>query len=129
MPLRNALAPSNQNSLRMQSDMGVAPQGFRFADSIGRAPEAKGLGYFGKINTPGKDFMTELSTTFEFDGKPMTVPLFVPTLDANEIELLRSGGKPTENIYNKAYEHAMLRLRQNKDAFATPQDLRYPLPK
>jgi len=129
MPQQNNLAPINVNGLRMDGRIGMAPYGLRWAERPGEPAQPKGLGYMGKIPDRSGRPMTELSVTFEVNGKPMSMPLMVPTLAADEIELLRAGGEPTENMYRKAYEYAMRRMQQNKDTFAQPQELRYPVPR
>lgn len=115
--------------LRMDGRTGLAPYGPRFAEQPGEPFQAKGLGYMGKVPTAMGAPMTELSTTFEVNGKPMSAPLMVPTLSAQEMRALQAGGQPTEDVYRKAYEYAMRRMQQNKDTFAQPQELRYPVPR
>jgi hypothetical protein len=130
MPPQNALAPNSQlNGLRMDGRTGMAPYGARFAEQPGEPFQAKGLGFMGKIPDRGGRPMTEMSITFEVNGKPITAPLMVPTLSAQEIESLQAGQDPTEDMYRKAYEYAMRRQRQGQDTFAQPQELRYPVPR
>lgn len=104
----------------------IAPYGLRWSDvTQGQPPvEAKGLGYFGKIPTASGAPMTELSTAFNIDGKIVQAPLVVPTLTPEEIQVLQSGSEIPESIYEKAYEHAIQRIQEGKDPFATGQDLR-----
>ncbi len=81
----------------------------------------KGPGYFGPLKRPDNDMSTELSVGFndpEFGGKETEVPLLVPTLTREEINYLLSGKEATPEILNKAKEHALLRIRSNKDPFA-----------
>ena len=72
--------------------------------------------------------MTELSSSFELDGKVIQHPLIVPTLTAQELQHLQMGGEPTPDIYSKAQQFALSRLQQGLSPFATPQDLRMPMP-
>lgn len=88
------------------------PFGFR-ADKT-----PKGFGFFGPIRTDDDRIMTELGIGVDFDGKETQIPLLVPLLDKDEIELLRTGGKPTEEIINKAVEHAKFRMSAGKSPFA-----------
>ncbi len=88
----------------------------------------KGVGFFGELRRPDGDMSTELSFDFDQDGKKVFAPLLVPTLSRQEIDLLLSGAKPTPDIFNKASQHAMERLRLGKPAFALPDEL-YPVPK
>jgi hypothetical protein len=106
----------------------LAPYGLRYFESVYDQPQVKGLGYMGAIPTSEGMKMTELSSSFEFDGQTIQHPLIVPTLSAQEIELLRMGGEPTPEIYNKAQQFALGRIQQGLSPFATPQDLRMPVP-
>lgn len=88
----------------------------------------KGKGYFGEIPTMDGSVMTEYSSAFEIGGKTISYPLIVPTLTADEINLLRTTGEATPEIEKKAQQFALERLAQGKNPFATPIELRYPLP-
>jgi predicted methyltransferase len=105
-------------------------EGMRYLEPTQKLTDAslKRLGYFGKIPTESGGFMTELSSAFELGDKTISFPLIVPTLDINEIKLLQSGEDPTDSIYKKAQEWAMLRIQKGLSPFATPDELRYPLP-
>jgi len=52
----------------------------------------------------------------------------VPTLTADELNLLRSTGQVTPEIEQKAQQYALSRLAEGKNPFASPQELRFPLP-
>ena len=88
----------------------------------------KGKGYFGAIPTKDGSMMTEYSSAFDVDGKTISYPLIVPTLTADELNLLRITGEATPEIEKKAQDFAMERLAQGKNPFASPKELRYPLP-
>jgi hypothetical protein len=106
----------------------LAPFGLRYSESVYDQPQIKGSGYMGAIPTSEGMPMTELSSSFEMDGRVIQHPLIVPTLSAQEIELLRMGGEPTPEIYSKAQQFALGRIQQGLSPFATPQDLRMPVP-
>lgn len=108
--------------------IGVSPFGVRYSETVQDQFEPKRYGYFGGI--PNKDgaMMTELSSSFELDGKIIRHPLVVPTLTAEEISLLQSGKEPTPSIYDKAQAWAMSRIQKGQDPFATTQDVRFPVP-
>jgi hypothetical protein len=106
----------------------LAPFGFRYSESVADLPQVKGRGYMGAIPTSEGMPMTELSSSFEMNGQVIQHPLIVPTLSAQEIELLRMGGEPTPDIYQKAQQFALGRIQQGLSPFATPQDLRMPVP-
>ena len=89
----------------------------------------KGLGYFGPLNRPGGGYSTELAAdqTDPQYGR-MDYPLMVPTLTGQELRHLLDGGQPTDEIYRKAYDHAVQRGQGAKDPFATMFDQRAPVP-
>ena len=89
----------------------------------------KGKGYFGEIPVNQGGAMTEFSSAFEQDGKLVSHPLLVPTLNKQEIDLLKMGLEPTPEIYKKAQDYAQQRISAGKSPFATPQELRYPMPR
>jgi hypothetical protein len=80
----------------------------------------KGNGYFGPIQmTDGSNrVMTEIGMGVNFDGKETLIPSIVPTLTHAEMDHLRKGGKPTPEIFQKALDHAELRMNQGKSPFA-----------
>jgi hypothetical protein len=88
----------------------------------------KGKGYFGEIPVNQGGAMTEFSSAYEQDGKLVSHPLLVPTLNKQEIDLLRMGLEPTPEIYKKAQDYAQKRIGAGQSPFATPQELRYPMP-
>jgi hypothetical protein len=106
----------------------LAPYGLRYSESVADQPQIKGRGFLGAIPTTEGMPMTELSSSFELDGQIIQHPLIVPTLTAQEIQLLQMGGEPTPEIYTKAQQFALDRIRQGMSPFATPQDLRMPMP-
>ena len=106
----------------------LAPYGLRYSESVADQPQIKGRGYFGAIPTSEGMPMTELSSSFELDDQVIQHPLIVPTLTAQELQLLQMGGEPTPEIYTKAQQFALDRIRQGLSPFATPQDLRMPMP-
>ena len=110
-----------------RDSQGLAPYGFRYAESVSQPVTAKGRGYLGNVGTM-QEPITELSASSDFGGRTVRYPLVVPTLNADELNLLRSGGEPTQEIYGKAQQYALGRLARGEDPFATPQDLRYPQP-
>ena len=88
----------------------------------------KGKGYFGEIPVNQGGAMTEFSSAFEQDGKLVSHPLLVPTLNKQEIDLLKMGLEPTPEIYKKAQDYAQQRISAGQSPFASPQELRYPVP-
>ena len=88
----------------------------------------KGKGFFGEIPVNQGGAMTEFSSAYEQDGKMVSHPLLVPTLNKQEIDLLRMGIEPTPEIYKKAQDYAQQRIGAGQSPFASPQELRYPIP-
>ena len=97
---------------------GIAQYGLRHDSGM-----PKGNGYFGPLKTED-GVMTELSAADESGD----FPLLVPTLTKKELQLLTSGGQPTEEIYSKARAWAKSRKEQGRNPFATGEDLRMPVP-
>jgi hypothetical protein len=114
--------------LGMPQTNSLAPFGLRYSESVADQPQVKGRGYLGAIPTAEGMPMTELSSSFELDGQVIQHLLIVPTLTAQEIQLLQMGGEPTPEIYTKAQQFALERIKQGFSPFATPQDLRMPMP-
>ena len=78
----------------------------------------KGYGFMGKLPRPDGGFSTELSFDFGADGKNISAPLLVPTLSRPEIDHLLGGGQPTPDIYTKAQQHALERIKAGQSPFA-----------
>jgi hypothetical protein len=106
----------------IESNEGLAPYGFRHAESASEPIEVKGKGYLG--NLPHKEGGT--STEISAHGDKGSYPLLVPTLTKEERQHLLDGKDPTDAIYDKAEAHAEKRKKSGKNAFATPTELRYP---
>ena len=80
---------------------------------------AKGLGYFGEVKAKsGKSFSTELGVNEEIDGEDVHYPLIYPGMTRQELDHLVNGGKPTNEMYDKARGHAMARIAAGKSPFA-----------
>lgn len=82
----------------------------------------KGRGYFGELKRPDGDVSTELSIGVSVDDKEMEIPLLVPTLTKSEVNRLLEDKPPTEAIIKKAFDHAMMRMKQGKSPFADDDD-------
>jgi hypothetical protein len=78
----------------------------------------KGKGYFGELKRPDGSISTELSIGVNIDGKEIEIPTLIPTLDDTEVEYLLSGNAPTQEIVDKAVEHAKMRMNEGKSPFA-----------
>lgn len=79
----------------------------------------KGTGFLGALKTKDGHDMTEFSIGVEMDGKEVLIPTLVPTLTQDEINSLLSGNDVTPDIVNKAYDHALMRMRSGKSPFAS----------
>ena len=124
----NTTSSGNVGLTGYGAGQGIAPFGMRYSETLKDVPTQKRFGYFGAIPDEQGNPMTELSSAFELDGHMISHPLLVPTLSADEIALLQSGAEPTQNIYDKAQAWAMNRIQKGQSPFATPQDVRFPLP-
>jgi hypothetical protein len=109
---------------------GLAPYGMRNLEQGQDISQGtvKGKGYFGEVPMNQGGAMTELSSAYEQDGKLVSNPLIVPTLTKQELDLLKSGQEPTPQIIKKAQDYAQKRMGMGQSTFATPQELRYPVP-
>jgi len=95
---------------------------------------AKGFGYFGELQRPDGSVSTEISIGVGIDGKEVEIPLIVPTLDKRELDwLLRNDpqekgyfDKMPPSILDKAYEHAVQRMKAGKSPFASEADIEEP---
>jgi hypothetical protein len=108
----------------LYSQPGLAPFGMRHGGG-----GVKGLGYFGAVPHAQGGYSTEISTEFDHNGKAVEAPLMVPTLSAQELNMLLKGVEPTEQVYEKAMAHALMRMQQGLSPFAGPTDLRMPMPR
>ena len=109
---------------------GLAPYGMRYLEEGQTLSDAtpKGKGYFGEIPMNQGGAMTELSSAYDQNGKLVSNPLIVPTLNKQEVDLLKMGLEPTPEIYKKAQDYAQQRIAAGQSPFATRQELRYPIP-
>ena len=109
---------------------GLAPYGMRHLEPGQDITQGavKGKGYFGEIPMNQGGAMTEQSSAYGQDGNLVSHPLLVPTLNKQEIDLLGMGLEPTPEIYKKAQDYAQQRIGAGQSPFATPQELRYPVP-
>ncbi len=90
-------------------------------DQIRNDGTRKGGGYLGVIPDATGRPMTEFSIGVNMDGKEIEIPTLVPTLDAAEIEYLRSmkpGTMIPLRIRQKAVDHAKSRMSQGMSPFA-----------
>jgi len=101
------------------------PEGIDYGYGLRQDKTQKGLGFFGEIPIK-KGVMTELGSESDVDfgqgQERLHYPLIVPTLSFDEIEHLKGGNEPTEEIWNKAIEHALERKKQGLSPFATQEE-------
>ena len=92
---------------------------------------AKGAGYFGEIKRPDGNVMTEISIGVGLNGKETLIPLIVPTLNKSELNYLMRNNPDSEmfmekmpkSIMDKAVDHAVMRMKENKSPFASPEEV------
>jgi len=77
----------------------------------------KGTGWLGELKTSNGDIATELSIGVNFDGKDYLIPSLVPTLTKEEVQYLLQGNSPTDEIIQKAIDHAIKLIQQGKSPF------------
>jgi len=91
----------------------------------------KGRGYLGEIKRPDGSVMTELSIGVGINGKEVEIPLIVPTLSKKEIEYLKNADieskqffdKMPKSLLEKAYDHAVTRIKQGQSPFASDEEM------
>jgi hypothetical protein len=92
---------------------------------------AKGAGYFGEIKRPDGNVMTEISIGVGLNGKETLIPLVVPTLNKSELNYLMRADPQSKmfmermpkSIMDKAVDHAVTRMKENKSPFASPDEV------
>jgi hypothetical protein len=124
------LGESPDNAAQKLSGMGLLSPGANSMLRVDKTP--KGAGYFGVLkgiagDVKGMD-VTELSADSDINGQRILYPLVVPTLSQQEINILLSGKKPTDSIYQKAQEFAVQRMKDGLPTFARQGEI-FPLPK
>jgi hypothetical protein len=109
---------------------GLAPYGMRNLEQGQDISQGtvKGKGYFGEVPMDQGGAMTEFSSAYGQDGNLVSNPLVVPTLTKQELDWLKAGLDPTPQIIKKAQDYAQKRMGAGQSTFATPQELRYPVP-
>lgn len=87
----------------------------------------KALGYFGAVamRDDPESYTTELPYKI---GTGWWIPLVVPTLTRAELTHLAAGGRPTDEILDKARGHANDRTDQGLPAFADLMEVPHDLP-
>ena len=109
---------------------GLAPYGMRNLETGQDISQGtvKGKGYFGEVPMDQGGAMTEFSSAYGQDNNLVSNPLIVPTLTKQELDWLKAGLDPTPQIIKKAQDYAQKRMGAGQSTFATPQELRYPVP-
>lgn len=79
----------------------------------------KGPGYLGEIKNKDGSISTEVSIGVNIDGKETEIPLLVPTLTEEEINLVTTSNRSElpKEIIDKAAAHAKNRIAQGKSPF------------
>lgn len=77
----------------------------------------KGPGWLGTLKRPDGQVSTEISRGNVVNGQYMEYPLIVPSSTPDELQILLSGGKPTQAMEEKAHKFAEDRVRQGLSPF------------
>lgn len=131
---KNPLTSGGLLGLKLGGGLGIAPYGVRHS-GLG----AKGNGFFGPIPAMMLDHVggfsldstpvaTEYSMEGNIRGKNVEFPSIVPTLDRQQLNQVLQGNV-SDDVYQKALAHAIMRLDKGLSPFASPNEFRYPLPK
>jgi hypothetical protein len=108
------MTSSNQNNNKTTQIKSLANSYGKRADGT-----EKGSGWLGelKMKDGSNRVMTEFSAGFEVNGKEVEMPTIVPTLSKEELDHLLKGGKPTRQIFEKAYKHGVERIKKGESPF------------
>lgn len=104
----------------IQTSIGLSPYGIRHSGE-----GVKSTGYFGFIPHSDGGLSTEISREDEWGRE---YPLLVPTLSREEIDTLINNRDIDQRIEDKAYDWAISRREQGLSPFASPTELRHPIP-
>lgn len=76
-------------------------------------------------NSAGQD-VTEFSIGVNINGREVEIPTVIPGLSKAELKVVldatAGNGELTDEIVNKAVEHAMKRIKEGKSPFADTAD-------
>lgn len=91
---------------------------------FGQRPDGtfKGPGFMGVLPNKMGGVSTELSVGVEINGKEHEIPTLVPSLDKEEVDYLLAGFEPTQEIVDKAVQHAIGRIDSGKSPFYGADD-------
>jgi hypothetical protein len=105
------------------------------SDEVRHDGSRKANGFLGAIRRPDGGISTELSASEDVFGKRTDLPLMVPSLSHGELRQLlslRDGEWPADSIYDKAKQHAAIRMATGRSPFAddneSPRSVRTPGP-
>lgn len=117
-----------ENEFRRQveaAEQAQQEQEARYAEATRADGSPKGDGFLGPLTRPDGRTSTELSAGVNIDGKETEVPLLVPTLTQDEVDYLLDGNKPTDEIVQKAVDHANERISAGQSPFAGSGEATY----
>lgn len=83
---------------------------------------AKGNGFLGVLKRPDGGVSTEISVGVNLNGENVEIPTLVPTLTKSEVNSLlnlKEGEMPSNEIMDKAVEHARGRINKGLSPFAS----------
>ena len=95
--------------------------------------QPKAEGFYGRVPLPNGGFATEYSVSQGIDGKNVEMPSLVPNLTKDEFENVKtsaSTGSPLlQSVYDKAREHAVMRINNKQSPFWGIPEAYTPMPK
>jgi len=92
----------------------------------------KQAGYFGEIPLQDGNVATEYSVGQDINGKSVEMPSIVPTLSAEEIDMVKrsamDGSRLPDSVYQKAMAHAKQRISNGQSPFWGIPEKTQPMP-
>jgi hypothetical protein len=122
----NAIQISTSQPIKKQANKWDSNEKVDDSDKLRLDGTDKGKGFYGEITVQsGKDKgkkMTELSVGYEVDGKEILTPLLNPYTSLDDIENVRAGGQPSEQMHRDAKRWLFYCLKNNRSPFATEEE-------
>jgi hypothetical protein len=79
-------------------------------------------GWKGELKDIDGNAVTEMSIGVNIDDKETDIPLIVPDSTDAELKRLLNKQAPTDAMVKKAYDWAVIRLKNNQSPFKNPED-------
>ena len=82
----------------------------------------KYTGWKGELIDIDGNSVTEMSIGVNIDDKEIDIPLIIPNSTDAELKRILNKKAPTDAMVKKAYDWAIIRLKNNQSPFKNPKD-------